>query len=323
MKAIRLCLCLVMLLNTSACGPTETETKIPDLRDETIRAAVLRFFDDQYEIETIDKNTYDIEKTTETHWIINGSLTLTNEECTLSGKYTLLYDYQVDKWILGNHYFSVTNVTAVTKVPTSTDALFQTARWFEGINKNPYPIEEVVFVDQTLDLPHGLSSFTYTYTLVDGPYISNRSIKVVGSYEYPQGWVFDVAERKYDTTYNFSGVFNLTWDILDGETYYINNETATLELTGQIRATGSLDSSPKIESNTLSAKVTFRGESATIIPTLVLGQFINQINIQFGDEGKESFVFVFGQEEYRGITSPNALFYAISIDNSHAKVTQP
>ncbi len=323
MKATRLCLCLVMLLSLSACDPAKPETEIPDLKDETIRAAVLSIFDGQFNVINIDKNVYNIEKKTDSHWIINGTLTLNNEECTLSGKYTLLYDYQFNKWNLSNLYFSATNVTAVTKVPTSSEALLQTARWFEGINKNPYPIEDVLFIDQTLDLPHGLSSFTYAYTVSEGPYISYRTIRVVGSYDYPQGWVFEVAERTHDTTYTYNGVYNLTWDIMDGETYYANNESTTLELTGQIRATGSLDSSSKIVSNTLNAQVTFREQKFTVKPSLVLGQFIDQINIQFGVEEKESFIFAYGQEEYRGVTSVNALFYAISIDHSHAKVTQP
>jgi hypothetical protein len=323
MKAIRLCLCLVILMSTSACGPTESETKIPDLKNETIRADVLSIFDQQYEVETIDRNIYNIDKATESHWIVNGTITLTNNECTLYGKYTLLYDYQVNEWKLSNHYFLPTNVTAIRRVPTSSEALFQTARWFEGINKSPYPIEEVEVLDQTLDLPHGLSSFTYAYTLIDGPYISHRQIKVVGSYEYPQGWVFEVVERTYDTTYDYSGAYILTWDTIDGETFYINSEVVNLEVTGQIRATGSIDASPKIVANTLSAVVTFRGESTPVKPTLVLGQFINRINIQFGDPEKESFIFTYGQEEYRGTTSPNALFYAESIDHSHASVTQP
>jgi len=323
MKVIRMCLCLVILLSTSACGPTENETKIPDLKDPTIRTDVLSIFNQQYKTENIDKNIYTIDKATESHWVINGTITLTNDECTLSGKYTLLYDYQFNEWKLSNHFFVPTNVTSIRKVPTSTEALFQTARWFDGIGSSPFPIEEVEILDQTLDLPHGLASFTYAYTLIDGPYISQRKIKVVGSYEYPQGWVFEVAERTYDTTYDYSGSYILTWDTMDGETFYSNSEVVNLEITGLIRATGSIDASPKIVSNTLNAIVTFRGEDIVVKPTLVLGQFINQINIQFGDTEKESFIFTFDQEEYREIISPNALFYAISIDHSHASVTQP
>ena len=90
MKAIRLCLCLVILLSTSACGPKESETKIPDLKHETIRADVLGVFDQQYTVGTIDKNNYTIDKATDSHWIINGTLTATNDECTLNGKYTLI-----------------------------------------------------------------------------------------------------------------------------------------------------------------------------------------------------------------------------------------
>jgi len=270
-----------------------------------------------------DKIVYTVTKDPESVWMVKGQLDWSTSNCEVSGGYTLIYTYNGNTWDLTSNNVEVSKINKITQQPDFATIYQQVEQAYETWYDNTVLPQEMDSTVMTSDLVAGTASFTSKYTLKDGPMMTKAIVTVNGTFEYGAGWVFTIGTRAYDTTIEYTGFYNLTWDILETEPFYKDNEEMKLKVSGQIHFTGSsIYSVDTVISNTIEAVVYFRGKTYTVsdvhpdpidrYPTLLL--------IEYGPGAKERVYLAYGQESYYEWTYMGFRFYGISADESHAVI---
>jgi hypothetical protein len=270
-----------------------------------------------------DKIVYTVTKDPESTWTVKGQLDWSTDSCDVSGGYTLVYVYNGTSWDLTSNNVEVTSINKINHQPVFTTIYQQVEQAYETWYDNYVLPQEMDSTVLTSDLVAGTASFTSKYTLKDGPMLAKATVTVNGIFEYGAGWVFTIGTKSFDTTIDYTGFYTLTWDILDTETFYKNNEVMTLKVTGQIHFLGSsIWGSESIISNSIQAVVNFRGKTITVedVHPDPIGTYPTLILIEFGSGPKERVYLAYGQESYRDWGYMGFRFYGISADESHAVI---
>jgi hypothetical protein len=203
---------------------------------------------------------------------------------------------------------------------TPRDAFYQTQASFYSDNDLFIEYDQIKSVDQNIDLEAGTATFVFYYTLKDALTTHDYHVTVKGKHT-DSGWVYAYQYTDAEGLYVYDGTYKLTWDILDTETFYKNNETMTIDLVGSILAKGvheEVFTSSVIVP--LSATVHFRGVDYSVTPVVLNGNDFRSLVLKFGSSDKQTVTLSFGEEEYRGGQMCCPIFYGVSADQSHAKV---
>lgn len=270
-----------------------------------------------------DKIVYTVTKDPESVWTVKGQLDWSTTNCEVSGGYTLIYTYNGSSWDLTSTDVEVSKTNKITQQPDFATIYQQVEQAYETWYDNTALPQEMDSIVLTSDLVAGTASFTSKYTLKAGPMMAKATVTVNGTFEYGAGWVFTMGARSFDTTIDYTGFYNLSWDILETEPFYLDNEEMKLKMSGQIHFLGSsIWSVDTVVSNTIQAVVYFRGKTYTVsdvhpeadtYPTLIL--------IEYGSGAKERVYLAYGQESYYDWTYMGFRFYGVSADESHAVIT--
>ena len=270
-----------------------------------------------------DRIIYTVTKDPESVWTVKGQMDWSTENCEVSGEYTLIYTYNGTAWNLTSRNVEVSKINKITQQPVF-ETIYQQVElayetWYDG---SVFP-DEMDSTVMTSDLVAGTASFTSKYTLKDGPMMTKATVTVNGTFEYGAGWVFTIGTRAYDTTIDYTGIYNLTWDILETEPFYKDNEEMKLKVNGQIHFTGSsIYSVDTVLSNTIQAVVYFRGKTYTVsdVHSDPIDRYPTLLLIEYGSGAKERVYLAYGQESYYEWTYMGFRFYGISADESHAVI---
>ncbi len=295
----------------------------PEPTDLRIRQDIAALPDFTQDPAVKDKIVYSVTKDPESVWTVKGQLDWSTDWCDVSGGYTLIYTYNGTSWDMTSSNVEVSSINTIKQQPDFWSAYQQTFLAYETwYDSTAFP-ENMDSTVLTSDLIAGTASFTSKYTLKDGPMMTKAIVTINGTFEYGDGWVFTAGTKSFDTTIDYTGFYNLTWDVLDTETYYLDKEAMKLKLSGKIHFLGSsIWSVDTVVSNTIQAVVYFRGKTYTVndvhadpidrYPTLML--------IEFGSGAKERVYLAYGQESYYDWTWMGFRFYGVSADESHAVV---
>lgn len=295
-----------------------TQTKVL-LNDEVIRKDALALIDQ--ENLSLSKINYIIDEVSSDSWVIKGRMSVETSQCTLNADFNLTY--QSSKWNLMDSEVYPISCTDTSLEPTPEAAYKQIQ--YNLINTLSIPLEfnQITTVTQYIDLNEGKASFLFSYELDDDLAFNEITVSIEANRE-TDGWVYEIKKQNYNTTYEYTARYDLTWNVLKTESFYTSKEKMTLKITGTIEVAGSDDESedPEIQSNTLSATVLFRGEEIEVIPTLMEEDCFTCILIKFGLSDEEMIILTYGIENYKGVLSKSSVFYGISYDQSHAIVAR-
>jgi hypothetical protein len=288
------------------------------LNDEIIRKDALSLIPHEDNL-SLSKINYIIDEVTKDSWVINGEMAVETTRCTLNVNFNL--SYMGSNWDLTN-----SEVTLISCVDPSSDPTLEEA--YRQINEELYTyldldldFDQINLVSQSIDLNSGEATFVFDYTLDDD--LSSMDILVtVEGLRSTYGWTYEIKKQSYNKTYDYTGIYDLVWYVLKGETFYTSKEKMTLQINGEIEISGLLDQDEtcEIQSNTLSAVVLFRNQEISVIPSLLSENVFTSIVLNFGPSDHEMLILEYGLETYRGVVSSTSLFYGISFDKSHAKI---
>jgi len=253
-------------------------------------------------------------------WTIEGSLKALTTKCMVTADFVLNYTNVDHNWNLLSNQITINSCVDTAEEPTSTAAFYQTQDQFASDNDLFVELNQITSVDQTIDPDKRTALFVFHYTLTNALITKVYTVAVKGTHSL-SGWMYQVDYTDITEHYDYEGSYALTWDILDSETFYKNNETMKLVLEGSIQVKsihGNLYTVTILAP--LSAVVTFRGVDYAVTPVMLNGNEFTSLVLKYGSLEKETVTLSYGEEAYRDGQMCCPIFYGVSVDQSHAKV---
>jgi hypothetical protein len=264
--------------------------------------------------------TYTLSEYKSNEWKITGEITIETSQGTQIGSFILGYRLEGTSWTMYDSQYKLISVIDTSTEPTAQKAFYRFQESFFSNNDAFIEYDQMTSIEQSIDLANGTAIFIYHYTITDSLRTTNFSVTITGQHQ-ENGWIYNITDKSYDEVLNYEGTYHLTWDILDTETFYINNETMTLVLTGQIKISGTkYYSDYELHQNNVEATVIFRGLETKVTPTLTYEGSFSCITMKYGTSEKEVVSLCYNEEDYRGGIMAGPIFYGISFDQSHAIV---